>query len=312
MNYSTLGYKDNSPDNKREHNIIQGRNITMQGVSIPLTLIPIVNGQPKYDRKRVAQPGDPDIEFEEDVEGVLEIPYGQVGINPNPYVQNFLNNNPYGIPPMVNVQPPAYQPPKGYEDGSVAPVNPTASLYDPSLYNTQMNSNIQENSADVTTDPNTLQKVQASLIKQEQDKKKKPFLGAINPYGGWNMQNTATALGAFIQDKNISGTIGAAGKLALEGTRNALGGAAAMKRYREDLNAYYDNEEDLQRASNSNNWHWLQKGGVMGKILTGNYIKGENPDNLNKKMEFQKILQGVNIIKEEFDSKTNEYIITYE
>ena len=51
------------------------------------------------------------------------------------------------------------------------------------------------------------------------------FISPINPYGGWNMENTATALGAFAQDKNALGVVGASGKLLLSGTRNAFTGS---------------------------------------------------------------------------------------
>ena len=100
MKYSTTGYKDNSPDKNNTRNIMPGNLITMKGVSKQLTLIPIVGGKPMYDRQRIAKPGDSDIQFESDVESVLELPYAKVGTQlQNPYVQNFLNQqrNPLSI-----------------------------------------------------------------------------------------------------------------------------------------------------------------------------------------------------------------------
>ena len=102
MKYSTTGYKDNSPDRGNSSNIIPGNLITMKGVSKQLTLVPIVGGKPQYGRKRIAKPGDEDIRFEDDVEGVLEIPIGMLGMETNPSIE--------GLPPAVNTQPPAYTP----------------------------------------------------------------------------------------------------------------------------------------------------------------------------------------------------------
>ena len=76
-NLSITGYKDNSPHSNRSYNIIPGNLITMEGVSKSLTLVPIVNGVPQYNRKKIAKPGDSDIQFENDVESVLEVTYAQ-------------------------------------------------------------------------------------------------------------------------------------------------------------------------------------------------------------------------------------------
>ena len=48
----------------------------MQGVDKPLTLIPVVNGKPMFDKKVIANPGDDDFDFGQ-VDGVLEIPMAQ-------------------------------------------------------------------------------------------------------------------------------------------------------------------------------------------------------------------------------------------
>ena len=83
MNYSINGYRNNSPDRNRSHNVIPGNIISMANVSQQLRLVPIINGQPDYNRAVVAKPNQEDIQFEQDVEAVLEIPYAQTGtLNP--------------------------------------------------------------------------------------------------------------------------------------------------------------------------------------------------------------------------------------
>lgn len=314
-NFSITGYKDNSPDKNNNYNVIPGRNITMQGVSKQLTLVPIVNGKPQYDRKRIAKPGDEDIEFESDVESVLEMPYAQLGmispynfqsimyptdnlttaldygrgISGNSYAENAnsafqnpytnqqsgiinptVNPNQNGIPPMVNFTPPTSTDIQTGQDSYLQGVN--------SRYKT------------AELDPNQSQLEQDSQVTSDvQQKKRNPFIGAVNPYGGWNMENTATALGAFAQNKNVLGTVAAIGKLALSGARNFMTGSAAAKNYQEAQNEYYDKEEENQR---NQGWHWLQKGGKIGKILTGHFIEGdENHANPNTEVEKGEYLQ---------------------
>lgn len=328
-NFSITGYKDNSPDKNNSYNVIPGRNITMKGVSKQLTLVPIVNGKPQYDRKRLAKPGDEDIEFESDVEGVLELPYAQFGLNPYTFQNSFatINNmqnmftpdatgampgtsyaenarpefqNPYvnpqantinptvtptstgnGIPPMVNFAPP-----------TAADIQAGQQRYLQGVDNRARTAELGTDALpSVTGDPNQRQLQEDAQVKAntQQRNRNSPFIGAINPYGGWNMENTAVALGAFAQNKNILGTVAAAGKLVLSGARNYLTGSAAAKNYQESLNEYYDKEEENQR---SQGWHWLQKGGKIGKILTGNFIEGdEDHQNPNTEVEKGEYLQ---------------------
>lgn len=306
-NFSTTGYKDNSPDKNKSHNVIPGNLITMKGVSKKLALIPIIGGKPRYDQQVVANPGDDDIQFGPEVESVLELPYAQSGtITPgqyqNPYVQNYLDNNPMGaqtvtpsgvpnIPPMVRPPTPPsveqywnQQVNQQLADG-VAPQGPNA--YNPSLYSTQSTAS----ALSLSVDPNEAQKVQAEQVKSSLGQNK-PFMGAINPYGGWNMHTAATALGASIEAKNPLGITGSAGKILLEGTRNAMSGASAYKVYKEGKEEY---ETDIEREERRQGLFWAQKGGKT---------------NVNKM--YSEFLSKVKILKEDFDSKTNEYIITYE
>lgn len=330
---NNTGYLDNTETSNNPLNIIPSNIITMKGVSRPLTLVPIVNGKPLYSKKIIAKPGDPDINFGNDVEGVLELPYAQIGMMTNPMLMNTLNgimNAPnqlntaldyglYSIPPIDSslegynytpkqqnipnpplpkyVVPPAPPSIEEYRkqqaqkynnyDGSVPPSEESINRY-----NSQMDT-FFNGKGKVETDPNELQKMNASLTKYEEDKKKKqgkPFVGAINPYGGWNLANSSVMLGASIQDGNTLGIIGSAGKILTEGARNAFSGAAAMKRFRE-------NQDDFAEALQEE----MQK---QGEYWAPGYQKGGN-------INYVDILKNKKIIKTEFDSKTNEYVITY-
>ena len=293
MNYSTQGYKTDSPDRNNEYNIIPGRLITMKGVARPLMLVPIVNGKPDYNRKRNAKPGDPDIEFEEDVESVLELPYAQIGLTTQPdFVDPYMNNFDPNFIKAVNIG-------TGTQRNTV--YNPVASDnsyiqsdIDPVLQD-QIGSNnivLPNSQAPVQTqtesiDFNKLQKERQP--KKDEEEKKKPFIGAINPYGGWNMANTSVMLGASVENKNALGITGSIGKLALEGGRNYMAGKTAMKRYNEDLEEYYDTMEEEERIMGLS---YKQKGGKVGKELTGNYVRGnETHPNPNVEVEKGEYLQ---------------------
>lgn len=313
MNYSINGYKDNSADRNNAYNVIPGNSITMQGVSKSLTLVPIVNGQPQYDRKRLAKPGDPDIEFESDVEGVLEMPYHQIGGLLNPYMfqnsfatinnmQNMLTpdatgampgtsyaenamtafQNPYvNIQSNQNIVNPQTQPTVG-DNGDLTPISlQPKGLMMPDTQE-MLDDNLRQQKESVDTKF-------ALENRNNQQQRRNAFIGAINPYGGWNMENTATALGAFIQDKNVLGTVASAGKLLLSGARNAFGGASARKVYNESLQEY---DDKMQNAERTQGWHWLQKGGTVGKLLTGNFIEGDDDhQNPNTEVERGEYLQ---------------------
>lgn len=307
--FSIEGYKDSSPDRNNSANMIPGNLITMKGVSKALTLIPIVGGKPQYDRQIVANPGDDDIQFESDVESVLELPYAQyqnpvVGGNiQNPYgAQGVIPGNNFAFNNTNNPNTLSYEPlsinnrPKtsfsqhltnqGEFQGT-----PT---YNDNLkvgdfgYDVQnsakVNDIMKQGEKDMTSgqlDPNLRQQIQANNT-TKQGQQGVPFMGAINPYGGWNLSNASTMLGASIQQGNTLGIIGSAGKILLEGTRNAMGGAAAMKRYQEDKNTYEQNLEEAERKQ-GRRWfksggltEFFQKGGRLGQMLTGNFIEGND------------------------------------
>ena len=200
----------------------------MDGVSKTLTLIPIVNGVPQYDRRKIAKPGDPDIQFENDVEGVLELPNAQSGANG-------LLKSPLNIPPVdsslegISTFDNAY--PSSYFTTAPTILPPTiADIQEAEQYKKNQREKMGK-ALELQEDYNVTQKKVSDKITKDDESKKTngAFISPINPYGGWNMENTATALGAFAQDKNALGVVGASGRLLLSGARNALSGAGLIK-----------------------------------------------------------------------------------
>ena len=314
MKYSILGYKDISNDKNEDSLIIPSNIITMKGVSRPLTLVPIVNGKPLYSKKIIAKPGDPDINFGNDVEGVLELPYAQIGMMTNPMFLNAFNgilntpnapqNHPITFDDLTKKSTktfyPEYDPYTGNK-GTPTVVNGIESISN----NNPINTTLSDSELKAKIDPNALQKILAEGTKNEldqQEQKGNPFIGAINPYSGWNMNNASVALGAFAgmkvdpNSKNADrqrvgktlGIIGSSGKILLEGARNAFSGAGAMKVYQEALN-----EQQRLQAKNylQSGLQYYQEGGEIsnkeGLLSTGNFIYG-NDNHPNPNVEVEK------------------------
>ena len=302
MKYSIQGYKKDSPDKNEGSVLIPGNLITMQNVDKQLTLIPIVNGKPQYDKRRIANPGDPDIDFGEGVTAVMEIPYaqaqyGMIGGN-NPYSNmgmgsNVNFNNPTspidssleglnynGATPNMNLNLSGVLPPANYiPQGAPPKVSQEPTEGRINQWNSQVNAFELGEDMKVSTDPNLRQQMEAQIISNKRATGK-PFTGAINPYGGWNMANTSTMLGASIESGNTLGIIGSAGKLITEGARNAFSGAAAMRRYNESQQDYLENDAEARQRQDE---YWassFQKGGTVdskkrsGLLLTGNFLDG--------------------------------------
>ena len=338
MNYSINGYRNNSPDRNRSHNVIPGNIISMANVSQQLRLVPIVNGQPDYNRSIVAKPNQEDIQFEQDVEAVLEIPYAQTGtLNPqvfqglfnptdnlntalnyslglqgNSYNENAMSTfqNPYvnkqsqtnlpsatqkNIPdPGRFIQqqaPPAIQSNIPSQGAFIQQQAPTQSdiLEGRRLSNQNFLSQANALGVNLGVDPNLAQQQEAINVTQTKQQKKpmQNSLSGFNPYGAWNMENSAMMLGRSIQDKSVLGTVASSGKLLLSGFRNAASGAGLRKVEQEAKTEY---ENDLDRAERTQGWRFLQKGGLTGEMLTGNFIEGDkdhsNPNSEVEKGEF--------------------------
>ena len=79
MNYSTQGYKTNSPDRNNPYNVINSKVIGTDNMATSITAIPIINGKPDYSKRQVLHPNQGDFVFE-GAEAVLELPYAQVGL----------------------------------------------------------------------------------------------------------------------------------------------------------------------------------------------------------------------------------------
>lgn len=314
MKYSILGYKDISNDKNEDSLIIPSNIITMKGVSRPLTLVPIINGKPLYSKKIIAKPGDPDINFGNDVEGVLELPYAQIGMMTNPMFLNAFNgilntpnapqNHPITFDDLTKKSTktfyPEYDPYTGNK-GTPTVVNGIESISN----NNPINTTLSDSELKAKIDPNALQKILAEGTKNEldqQEQKGNPFIGAINPYGGWNMNNASVALGSFAgmkidpNSENVGkqrtaktlGIIGSAGKILSEGARNAFSGAGAMKVYQEAL----DEQQRQQTKEYLNSGiQYYQKGGEIpnkeGLLSTGNFIYG-NDNHPNPNVEVEK------------------------
>ena len=340
-NINNTGYLDNAETSKNSFNIIPSNIITMKGVSRPLTLVPIINGKPLYSKKIIAKPGDPDINFGNDVEGVLELPYAQIGMMTNPMFLNTFNG-------ILNESNASQNPPITFDDLTKKSTKTFYSEYNPYTgnkgtptvvngiesisNNNPINTTLSDSELKAKIDPNALQKILAEDTKSkldQQDQKGNPFIGAINPYGGWNMNNASVALGAFAgmkvdpNSKNVGkqrtaktlGIIGSSGKILLEGARNAFSGAGAMKGYQEALD---EQQKEQARQALRSGLIYSQKGGEIsnkeGLLSTGNFIYGNEKilESDPKRTYYQQLLQGKNILNTEFDVNTNEYIITYE
>jgi len=317
MKQSILGYKDSSPDNRENSLYIDGNLITMKGVSRPLTLIPIMNGKPQYGKRRIAHPGDDDIDFGEGVTGVIEMPYAQTGsyvggmqyapqnlmaslnyaqgLSGNSYMENANTNlsNPYArqIPTQQINQPyslgtppvPNFNAPSSYSE-NLSPINTSLNGVIMPNMQTELDSNLrqQQEALNITT-------------QQKERKRRTPFVGAINPYGSFDLNSSATMLGASIEDGNTLGIISSAGKILTSGLRNGLSGAAAVRRYNESYNDYL--EADAEQRRKEGEYYTYQTGGSVtekrpGLLLTGNFLEGndEHP-NPNSELEAKEYIQ---------------------
>lgn len=343
-NINRTGYTQGTNTESNSYNIIPSNVITMVNVNKPLTLIPIINGKPRYDMRKIANPGDPDIDFGEGVSGVLEIPYAQsqyntIGGNPYPNMGTGINYGLYSVPPIdSSLEGYNYTPkqPNSIEDltkpqskNIYFDYNPeTGDMGSPTKI-TAPGLQLKDVSMDTILTPERKKEIDANIrqstealdtkLKQQNNTSNnygKPFMGAINPYGGWNMANASVMLGASIEDGNALGIIGSAGKILTEGFRNGFSGAAAMRRFRDSRKEYMDKDAEARRREGE---YWAgtyQDGGKVSKksglLLTGNFLEGnEDSDSMQEIMKYQGMLSGANIVNVEFDSKTNEYVITY-
>lgn len=292
-NINTTGYTEGTNTANNNYNIIPSSIITMQNVTKPLTLIPIIDGKPQYNMRKIANPGDPDIDFGNEVTGVIEIPYAQsdygtIGNNPNPFpnmgtgINYNFNNSSLQLPNTPNIGTNLYGFNQNFQNMGNNDLDPSYEAYKQNQQN-QLPYTVDANGVSLKRDPNTLQQEAAEQTKLNQQSYPKgaPFEGAINPYGGWNMANTSTFLGASIEDGNTLGIIGSAGKLITEGLRNGFSGAAAMRRYNETREDYLK-KDAAARQKAGEYWAGTYQGGGevsrknSGLLLTGNFLQGND------------------------------------
>lgn len=307
-NINRTGYTQGTNTESNSYNIIPSNVITMANVNKPLTLIPIINGKPRYDMRKIANPGDPDIDFGEGVSGVLEIPYAQsqyntIGGNPYPNMGTGINYGLYSVPPIdSSLEGYNYTPkqPNSIEDLTKSQSKNIYFDYNPETGDmgtptkiTAPGLQLKDVSMDSILTPERKKEIDANIrqstealdtkLKQQNNTSSnygKPFMGAINPYGGWNMANASVMLGASIEDGNALGIIGSAGKILTEGFRNGFSGAAAMRRFRDSQKEYMDKDAEARRREGE---YWAgtyQDGGKVSKksglLLTGNFLEGND------------------------------------
>lgn len=307
--FSIDGYKENSPDVNNPYNIIPGSKITMNGVGKSLTLIPIVNGKPDYNRRVVANPGDPDIDFGSDVEGVLEVPHAMFGnsvdlsqpYSTNPVfskalrdtADNFNTVAPWAIgktPYSSLSNPNAVQSPLG--DPAAfrnVPKAPGLDLTTYSRASQDIKSNLESKATgmgfgDVNIDLN------AAKNAVNNKRADGGFRSSFNPYVGLDLATAITSLGALSKYRPETGAqavgkavgmLGLSGKIGFEGARNFMLGRAAMNRQMQ-----LETEQQRQARRNLNyRTGWFQeggnvpsykKGGHISKMATGHFIKGSD------------------------------------
>lgn len=288
MRISNLGYKDISPDKNEKQLFIPSRHITMAGVSKPLVLVPIVGGKPIYDRRVIAKPGDKDIIFEEDVDGVIEMPYAQDGIYKS-------GSNPYY--PYDEIYGNAYQGISPFSSSDSVKENPLSLTPVSIPLNRQLGPSFSTLNASTQVAPQILNKpipISTNLASNENknddndDKKDSKFIGAFNPYVGWNMQTAAQAAGAFFQNGSLGGGIASLAKLGLEGARNFMHGMSTQKRQDEAYQDYMKKINNAESSDNPKKWRFFQEGGKVGKILTGHYVEGSDDPNFVPNAEVEK------------------------
>lgn len=290
---TNTGYKDNSPHRNNPYNIIPSSIITMQGVSKPLTLVPIIGGKPDYTKRVSAKPGDPDIDFGPEVEGVLEIPQSQFGniIEPPDFTKNLGNDifrNNYsgigtgaslGLQPL-NTNPNNYITARSIENNDSA-----------------LRSTMKDHSGIDYKDPFNMDKynvntnISYSDSTATSENKEGRFYGGFNPYGGYDISTALHSLGALSRFKpenglqrgaKAVGMLGLVGKIGFEGARGYMLGRASMNRYNQ-MQAYQQQQLKKDRNNRLTYQHRdggyipsYAKGGHITKMATGHYLKGDD------------------------------------
>lgn len=297
MNYSTQGYRTNSPDRNNSYNVIPSNIISMKGVSQPITAIPIINGKPDYSKRQVLQPGQDDFVFE-GAEAVLELPYAQTGlsymgeIEPSEafsFVNGFLPNFNFNTSVIPQTTAPAN--PIG-NSGAVEAID-FSSLYSGlDLPQVQVLGDSFEDHRNLM-----LQQAQDEINARKTPKKEQTgswwdMFNNIDRthdlsssltragYGlGWKADNydwASPQQKKIARTGNTLATVGAIGNTLLKAGKDFFSGMAAANREQQAVNEYH--EKMSKRLQDRNTYYATpyQEGGQIQdeKILTGGYTTG--------------------------------------
>lgn len=294
MNYSTQGYRTNSPDRNNSYNVIPSNIISMKGVSHPITAIPIINGKPDYSKRQVLQPEQDDFVFE-GAEAVLELPYAQTGlsymgeIEPSEdfsFVNGFLPNFNFNTSVIPQTTAPAN--PTG-NSGAVEDID-FSSLYSGlDLPQVQVLGDSFEDHRNLM-----LQQAQDEINARKTPKKEQTgswwdMFNNIDRthdlsssltragYGlGWSADNydwASPQQKKIARTGNTLATVGAIGNTLLKAGKDFFSGMAAANREQQAVNEYH---EEMNRRLRDRRTYYAKEGGQIQdeKILTGGYTTG--------------------------------------
>lgn len=291
MNYSTQGYRTNSPDRNNPYNVINSNVISMKGVSQPITAIPIINGKPDYSKRQVLQPEQDDFVFE-GAEAVLELPYAQTGlsymgeIDINGFLPNF-NFNTSVIPQTTAPANPI--------DNSGTVGNIAVTPLDIQPQGVQL----PEPNMDITPSLDEARSRMSDEAKRlgidmEPDQKTGNWWDMFNNidrthdlsssltragYGlGWSADNydwASPQQKSIARTGNTLATIGAVGNALIKAGKDFFAGRAAANREQQAINEYHEDMSNRMRDRNTY-YATYQEGGQIQdeKVLTGGYTTG--------------------------------------
>lgn len=308
MKISIKGYKDNSPDRGEKSLFINSNTLTMNGVSRPITAIPIINGKPDYTQRVTLKPGDPDYTNPK-AQGFLEIPNAQVGITmpttlgTSPFTTNSFGNIAYtGAFTNAQQQGEMLLPkttnralPEGMRDyNSYQRMMAGSNTMSESEFNrmTGVPTNF-DNYLSPTTPVSTTNNTQEETSEQRLQK----MLGALNNGASPDLQSSLQNLGWSIgfnpsefnhlspnAQKKLSGIntglgIASAGNALMKGAFEVVSAMGAGKRDTEDRMSMYDKWANQMKKQNT---VYMQDG---GSVKPNSQI---NPDSFGLRQDWSK------------------------
>ncbi len=319
MSYTnTTGYTRGTETEKNNINIIPSSKITMKDVDKALTLIPVINGKPQYNKKIIAKPGDDDIDFGPEVTSVIEIPmaqsqWGVIGDTTDSFdTNNWTKKNPYNVPGTSQA---LFEQTKASGNNFIK--TPFSNLTKP-----QSNIGWEQTPQTLTKATTMGQTGDPTSGTSSQEKPADQYLkrlSAMNPYGDIDTETAMTMSGigfGLAQHGQTPGQkgwgtvmgIAGLGKGVLGSLRNFSSGFAQSKRYNEEKaemerkrmeamqeEGTYDSMVGVpgQVLKKGGFIDFMQKGGITSpkqtldpRMLTGNYLEGnDNHPDPNAELE---------------------------